>query len=214
MSSNKQLREQNMQLLREQNAELLREVERLRLEKRVLEYQQDSGANQWQSPCEWVATSPGGIEEASKSEKEKEEKNCQKLFTPGGTRVPDGPPPPEVFQIPEFPTLEPPPPPWPMEESRRSRWSLARTWNWSPQEVWGAAEVRGDRASRGQVCHHDGEVRGDRALQEEAKVRAGGVRGDRALHGEVCHRAGEVRGDRALHEEERWRAGEVRGDRA
>ena len=195
-----QMKEENMAILREQNRKLLDEVERLRLEKRVMAYKnekQSSGVSEWSaiSPEVPMAQSPVKGEEPV-------EKSFWR-FTPGGTRIPDGPPPPdEPMEVPEFPKMAPPPPPS-VGMVRDAVYHGDRAWHGGRGLRDGRA--RDDRALHGGQDLCDGRGLGDRAWHGERDLCGGGEPGDRAWHGSSVLCAGIYGGDRAEHEDEKMK---------
>ena len=82
------MKTQNMQLLRDQNERLMKEIDKLRLERRVIEFQQQRKAPTEPSMSEWSAVSPPPPRMRSPDQERKPEKEVAK-YTPRGTRVPD-----------------------------------------------------------------------------------------------------------------------------
>ena len=197
------MKAQNMQLLRDQNERLMQEIEKMKLERRVMEFQQQKQQSAVTSMSEWSAVSPPPPKLGSPIQERKINKEESK-YTPGGTRVPDGPPPvdqPE-WRVPEFPDLKGG---WPlnyevMAEKFRTGRIGDREWRPRSPRSW-SDDLRGGHRGGSGVCQ---EVRaGISGLQE----------GDRAWQDGVCQedRAGilELQGcDRA------WQDGVYQEDRA
>ena len=101
------LKEENMELLRRQNSKLLGEVERLTRVNKLMENQQYRVGEEEVGMSDWSEVSPPIPRPESPERKSsgKEEEGLR--FTPGGTQVPDGPPPEETeevnVRVPEFP---------------------------------------------------------------------------------------------------------------
>ena len=179
---------QNMQLLRDQNERLMQEIEKLRLERRVMEFQQQKQQSSVTSVSEWSAVSPPPPKMGSPSQERKSDKEELK-YTPGGTRVPDGPPPDDQpgWMIPEFPA---PGRDWQlnyevMAEKFRTGRIGDREWRPRSPRSWNN-DLRGGHQGGLRVCPsdrawHGGVCREDRASIPELQE------GGRAWHDGVCH---------------------------